>query len=54
MSQATSLLRSLPLTYWETQAVWLLLDEAASPRVGGSGLGGCADWEEVEPPMVLV
>ena len=31
-----------------------ILDEAASPRDGGSGLGGCADWEEVEPPMVLL
>ena len=30
------------------------LDEAASPRDGGSGLGGRADWEEVEPPVVLV
>src|SRR5208337_5354343 len=25
------------------------LDEAASPRDGGSGLCGCANWEEVEP-----
>ena len=30
------------------------LDEAASPRDGGSGLGGCADWEEAGRREILV
>ena len=32
----------------------LVLDEAASPRDGGSGLGGCADWEEAGRREILV
>ena len=30
------------------------LDEAASPRDGGSGLGGLRDWEEAGRREILV